>query len=466
MTAPSTTGLDEAIPELRALLGDRCSTAAAVREQHGHGESNHLSYPPDAVCFPTSTDEVSAIVRVCARYRVPVIPFGAGTSLEAHVAAPLGGVSIDTSGMNRILEVRVPDLDVTVQPGVTRVQLNQALVSEGVFFPVDPGADASLGGMAATRASGTTTVRYGSMRDNVVNLTVVLADGTVIRTAGRARKSAAGYDLTRLFIGSEGTLGIITELTLRLYGVPEATAAAVATFPTVDDAVRAVIAVVQLGIPIVRSELLDEVQIDAVNRYAGLELTVAPTVCFEFQGTERSVADDAEAVRAIADAHGNTDFEWATDQAERNRLWAARHNAFFAACALRPGSESLTTDVCVPVSRLAECIAETKADLEGLSAPVCLLGHIGDGNFHLIFLIDPADPAELAAVEAINERMVHRALAMDGTCTGEHGIGMGKQHFLEAEHGDALDVMRAIKTALDPNDLLNPGKLVPPRDPN
>jgi D-lactate dehydrogenase (cytochrome) len=464
MTAASTTGLDDVIRELRELLGDRCTTAAAVREQHGHGESNHLSYPPDAVCFPTSTEEVSAIVRCCARQGVPVIPFGAGTSLEAHVAAPRGGVTIDLTGMDRILEVRVPDLDVTVQPGVTRMQLNQALVAEGVFFPVDPGADATLGGMAATRASGTTTVRYGSMRDNVVNLTVVLADGRVIRTGGRARKSASGYDLTRLFTGSEGTLGIITELTLRLYGVPEASAAAVATFPTVDDAVRTVIAVVQMGIPIVRSELLDEVQIDAVNRYAGLELTVAPTVCFEFQGTERSVAEDAEAVRAIADEHGNTDFEWATDQAERNRLWTARHNAFFAACALRPGAASLTTDVCVPVSRLAECIADTKADLEGLASPVCLLGHIGDGNFHLIFLIDPDDPAELAAVEAINERMVHRALAMDGTCTGEHGIGMGKQHFLEAEHGPALDVMRAIKSALDPDDLLNPGKLVPPRD--
>jgi D-lactate dehydrogenase (cytochrome) len=291
---------------------------------------------------------------------------------------------------------------------------------------------------------------------------VVLADGSVIRTAGRARKSAAGYDLTRLFTGSEGTLGIITELTLRLYGIPESTAAAVATFPSVDAAVRTVIEIVQMGIPIARSELLDEVQIDAVNRYAGLDLRVAPTVCFELQGTERGVAEDAEAVRAIADAHGGTDFEWSTDQAERSRLWAARHNAFFAACALRPGAAPLTTDVCVPVSRLADCIAETKADLDGLAAPVCLLGHIGDGNFHLIFLIDPDDPAEAAAVEAINERMVHRALAMDGTCTGEHGIGMGKQHFLEAEHGPAVAVMRAIKQALDPLDLLNPGKLVPP----
>ena len=462
MSAPATTHLDDALGELRELLGDRLSTAAVVREQHGHGESNHESHAPDAVCFPHSTDEVSAVVRICARHGIPVIPFGAGTSLEAHVAAPHGGVSIDLTAMDRILEVRPADLDVTVQPGVTRVRLNEALVSEGLFFPVDPGADASLGGMVATRASGTTTVRYGSMRDNVVNLTVVLADGSVIRTAGRARKSAAGYDLTRLFTGSEGTLGIITEITLRLYGVPEATAAAVATFPSVDAAVRTVIEIVQMGIPIARSELLDEVQIDAVNRYAGLELRVAPTVCFELHGTERGVTEDAEAVRAIADAHGGTDFEWSSDQGERNRLWAARHNAFFAACALRPGAEPLTTDVCVPVSRLAECIAETKADLEGLAAPVCLLGHIGDGNFHLIFLLDPDDPAEAARVGEIHERMVHRALAMDGTCTGEHGIGMGKQHFLEAEHGPAVAVMRAIKVALDPNDLLNPGKLVPP----
>jgi D-lactate dehydrogenase (cytochrome) len=461
MTTAPAIGLDEALRELRALLGVRLSTADAVREQHGHGESNHLAYPPDAVCFAESTDEVSAIVRTCARHRVPVIAFGAGTSLEAHVAALHGGVCIDLTRMNRILEVRPADLDVTVQPGVTRVQLNEALVPEGLFFPVDPGADATLGGMAATRASGTTTVRYGSMRDNVVNLTVVLADGSVIRTAGRARKSAAGYDLTRLFVGSEGTLGIICELTLRLYGVPEATVAAVATFPSIDAAVRTVIEVVQMGIPISRSELLDEVQIDAVNRYAGLDLALAPTVCFELQGTERGVADDAEAVKVVAAAHGSTDFEWATDQAERNRLWTARHNAFFAACALRPGAEPLTTDVCVPVSRLAECIAETKADLEGLSAPVCLLGHIGDGNFHLVVLVDPDDADEVAAVEAINERMVHRALAMDGTCTGEHGIGMGKQHFLDAEHGPAVAVMRAIKTALDPQNLLNPGKLLP-----
>jgi D-lactate dehydrogenase (cytochrome) len=456
----------DVVAELVPVLGERLSTAQVVRDQHGHGESNHVAYPPDVVCFAESTEEVSAIVAACARHGVPVVAFGAGTSLEGHVAAPEGGVCIDLSGMDRILEVRAEDLDVTVQPGVHRVQLNEALVREGLFFPVDPGADASLGGMVATRASGTTTVKYGSMRDNVVNLTVVLADGSVIRTAGRARKSASGYDLTRLFTGSEGTLGIITEITLRLYGVPEATAAAVATFPSVDAAVRTVIEVVQLGIPIARSEILDEVQIDAVNRYAGLELTVAPTVCFEFQGTERGVAEDADAVKAIAAAHGNDDFEWATDQADRNRLWAARHNAFFAACALRPGAEPLTTDVCVPVSRLAECIAETKADLEGLSAPVCLLGHIGDGNFHLIFLIDPDDAEEAAAVAAINERMVHRALAMDGTCTGEHGIGMGKQKFLSAEHGAAVEVMRAIKAALDPQGILNPGKLLPPVDPS
>ena len=461
VTTTELTPIELAIAELRALLGDRVSTADAVREHHGRGESRDLTLPPDAVCFATSTDEVSAIVATCHRLGVPVIAFGAGTSVEAHVAAVHGGVCIDLSGMDRILEVRVADLDATVQAGVTRTQLNAALVAEGVFFPVDPGADATLGGMTATRASGTTTVRYGSMRDNVVNLTVVLADGTVIRTGSRARKSAAGYDLTRLFTGQEGTLGIITEVTVRLYGVPEATAAAVATFPSVEDAVATVIEIVQFGIPVARAELLDETQIDAVNRYADLSLAVAPTVCFEFHGTERGVADDAEAVRAIAAAHGGADFEWAVDQAERTRLWTARHNAFFAACALRPGAKPFTTDVCVPVSRLAECIAATKADLVGCPTPVCLLGHIGDGNFHLIFLVDESDRREVAAVDAINERMVHRAIAMDGTCTGEHGIGLGKQHFLEAEHGPALDVMRAIKAALDPTNILNPGKLLP-----
>lgn len=458
---PELDRLDALLRDLRALLGDRVSTAPAVLEQHGHGESNPLCLPPDAVCFPTSTEEVSAVVAACAAAGVPVVPFGAGTSVEAHVAAVRGGVCIDLSGMDRVLEVRPADMDATVQAGVTRTQLNNALVPEGLMFPVDPGADATLGGMAATRASGTTTVRYGSMRDNVVNLTVVLADGRIIRTASRARKSASGYDLTRLFTGSEGTLGIICELTVRLYGVPEATAAAVATFPTVDDAVRAVIETVQLGVPVARAELLDEVQIAAVNRYAELDLVVAPTVCFEFQGTEAGVAEDAAAVRDISAAHGGADFEWATDQAERNRLWAARHNAFFAACALRPGAKPVTTDVCVPVSRLAECIAETKADLATLDTPVCLLGHVGDGNFHCIFLVDPDDAAEVAAVEAVNDRMVHRAIAMDGTCTGEHGIGLGKQHFLEAEHGAALEVMRAVKAALDPTDILNPGKLLP-----
>jgi D-lactate dehydrogenase (cytochrome) len=459
----TTTAVDDVIAELRAQLGDRVSTNATVLEQHSHGESRTISFPPDAVCFPESTEEVSAIVRTCAAAGVPIVAFGAGSSVEAHVAAVHGGICIDMTHMNRILEVRVLDLDVTVQAGVTRRQLNDALVSEGVFFPVDPGADATLGGMAATRASGTTTVRYGAMRDNVVNLTVVLADGQIIRTQSRARKSSSGYDLTHLFVGSEGTLGIICELTVRVYGVPEATAAAVCTFPTVDDAVRAVTEIVQYGIPVARAELLDETQIDAINKYAGLDLAVLPTVCFEFHGSERGVAEDAESASVIVHQHGAADFEWTTDQAERTRLWTARHNAFFAACALRPGAKPLTTDVCVPVSRLAECIAETKADLAGAASPVCLLGHIGDGNFHLILLVDDTNPDEVAAAEAINERMVHRALAMDGTCTGEHGVGLGKQHFLEAEHGAALDVMRAIKAALDPNDLLNPGKLLPPR---
>ncbi len=381
--------------------------------------------------------------------------------LAAHVTAPHGGVCVDLTGMDKVLEVRVPDLDVTVQAGVTRTRLNEVLARDGLFFPVDPGADATLGGMAATRASGTTTVRYGSMRDNIVNLTVVTADGIVIRTASRARKSAAGYDLTRLFTGSEGTLGIITELTLRVYGIPEAMAAAVVTFPSIDAAVRTVIELVQLGVRVARSELLDEVQIDAINQYSGTDLALAPTVCFEVHGRERGVEEDIEQVRAVAEAHGSLGFEWATDQAERNRLWTARHNAFFASCALRPGAKPITTDVCVPVSRLAECIAETKADLAEAGTPVCLLGHVGDGNFHLVLLVDESDPTEVAAAEAVNERLVHRALSMDGTCTGEHGIGSGKLHFLEAEHGPAVDVMRRVKAALDPQGILNPGKLLP-----
>lgn len=452
--------LDRAISELQALLGDRLSTARAVREQHGHDESYHPTEAPDAVAFAASTQEVSDIVGICARYRIPVIPFGTGTSLEGHVAARYGGICIDLSRMNRVLRVSQGDLDATVEAGVTRKQLNAHLRDTGLFFPIDPGADASLGGMAATRASGTNAVRYGTMRENVLGLTVVLAEGRVIRTGGRARKSAAGYDLTRLFVGSEGTLGVITEVTLRLYGVPEAISAAVAAFPTIGDAVQTVIHTIQSGIPVARIELLDEVQMDAVNRYAGLDYPVRPTLFFEFHGTARGVEEQAEMVKAIAGEFGAGEFRWATQTEDRNRLWQARHNAFYAALALRPGAKGWPTDVCVPISRLADCIVETKKDVEqsGLLAPI--VGHVGDGNFHLTFIVDPDDPDEMARAKALNERMVMRALEMGGTCTGEHGIGYGKIDFLTAEHGEAVAVMRQLKQALDPDGIMNPGKVL------
>jgi D-lactate dehydrogenase (cytochrome) len=389
-----------------------------------------------------------------------VIAFGTGTSLEGHVAALHGGVTIDLTGMNRILRVNAEDMDVTVQAGVTRKQLNEHLRDTGLFFPIDPGADASLGGMTATRASGTNAVRYGTMRENVLTLTVVLADGRVIRTARRSRKSAAGYDLTRLFVGSEGTLGVITEVTLRLYGIPEAISAAVASFPTLDAAVQTVIEVIQSTIPVARIELLDEVQMDAVNRYSKLNYAVAPTLFFEFHGTTRGVAEQVEQVSALASGHGGGDFQWATKPEERSKLWQARHDAYYAALALRPGCKGWATDVCVPISRLAECIAETKADLAKASIQAALVGHVGDGNFHLVYLIDPDKPEEIEEASALNDRMVARALAMEGTCTGEHGVGYGKLGFMQAEHGDAVAVMRQIKLALDPANILNPGKLV------
>ena len=448
------------LDELRALLGDRLSTGQAVREQHGKDESFHAVHPPDAVAFAESTEEVSEIVKICARHDTPIIPFGTGTSLEGHVAALKGGVCIDVSHMNQVLAVNAEDLDVTVQPGVTRKQLNEYLRDTGLFFPIDPGADASLGGMTATRASGTNAVRYGTMRENVLALTVVLADGRVIKTGGRSRKSAAGYDLTRLFVGSEGTLGVITEVTLRLYGIPEAISAAVCSFPTIEDATNTVINTIQLGIPVARIELLDDVQMDAVNRYSDLDYPVASTLFFEFHGTERGVEEQAEMVKDIAAEYGGSDFQWATKQEERNKLWQARHDAFYAALALRPGAQGWATDVCVPISRLAECISETKKDLAGASMPVALCSHAGDGNFHLIFVLEPDNPDEMAEAEALNERMVTRALAMDGTCTGEHGVGFGKIDFLNAEHGEGLSVMRDLKRALDPNNLMNPGKIV------
>lgn len=450
-----------AIAKLRAFLGDRISTASAVRDHHAKDESWHPPRPPDAVCFPESTDEVAAIVRTCSSHLVPIVPFGAGTSLEGHVQAVRGGVTVDLSRMARIVAVNEEDLDCTVEAGVTRQQLNSRLADLGLFFPVDPGAEATLGGMAATRASGTNAVRYGTMRENVLALKVVLAGGEVIRTSRRARKSSAGYDLTRLFVGSEGTLGIITEVTLRLHGIPEAIRAAVVPFEDIRGAIQSVITTIQSGVQVARIELLDEAGIDAVNRYSKLSYPVKPTLFLEFHGGETGVKEQVEEVRAITQDHGGGEFAWATRTEERSQLWQARHDAHYASLALRPGCKGLVTDVCVPISRLGDCIIETKKDLDDSFLMAALVGHAGDGNFHLQLLIDPEKPDELAEVERLNDRLVERALAMDGTCTGEHGIGLGKRRFLVAEHGAGVAVMRAIKRALDPDGIMNPGKIFP-----
>ena len=451
------------VADLRVIIGDRATTNPTQLEHHSHGESWHDHAPPDVVVFPTSSDEVSALMKVAARHRAPVIPFGIGSSLEGHVNAFSGGISIDFSRMNRVLQVNADDLDATVEAGVTHRQLNKALNNTGLAFWVDPGADATIGGMAATRASGTTAVRYGTMREAVLALKVVLADGRIIHTGSRARKSSAGYDLTRLFVGSEGTLGVITEITVRLFGLPEAISAAVCPFATMEGAVQTVITTIQLGIPVARIELLDEAQLEAVNRYSKLNCALKPTLFFEFHGTsQREVSDSAAAVQEIAAEHGSPDFQWATTPEERSRLWAARHNAFYAAVALRPGCKPWTTDVCVPISRLAECILETRADVQKAGVLAPLVGHVGDGNFHLIFPMDPDDPTELLKAKEVNARLVARALAMGGTCSGEHGVGVGKMPYLEAEHGASLDVMRAIKRALDPENRMNPGKMIEP----
>lgn len=448
------------LDQLSVIFGERLSTAQAVRDYHGKDESHFPPCPPDAVIFALTTDEVSAAVKLCAQFQTPVIAFGTGTSLEGHVAALKGGVCIDVSGMNAVLTVRPEDLDVTLQPGVTRKQLNEYLRDSGLFFPIDPGADASLGGMAATRASGTNAVRYGTMRDNVLSLEVVLPDGRVIRTARRARKSSAGYDLTRLFVGSEGTLGIITELTLRLHGIPEAISAAVCPFPSVEAAVQTVILTIQSGIPVARIEFMDEVMVGAVNRYSKTDHQIAPTLFFEFHGSESAVREQAERVQAIAADFDAPQFQWTTNAEDRSRLWAARHNAYYAGIGLRPGCRAWTTDACVPISRLAECILETKADLAGSTLISAIVGHVGDGNFHVMLLVDPHKPEEAEEAAAINRKIVRRALAMDGTCTGEHGIGHGKMEFLEEEFGDGLDIMRKIKAAIDPQGIMNPGKIV------
>jgi D-lactate dehydrogenase (cytochrome) len=449
------------VADLTHLLGDRCTTNATQLEHHGHGESWHAPGQPDAVVFPLSTAEVSAVVAAAARHGAPIVPFGAGSSLEGHVNPVRGGVSVDLSRMNRVLRVSAEDLDATVEAGVTHRQLNKALDGTGTAFWVDPGADATIGGMTATRASGTTAVRYGTMREVVLGLTVVLADGRVIKTGGRARKSSAGYDLTRLFVGSEGTLGVITEITLKLFGQPEAVSAAVCAFDSIEAAVSAVIQTIQFGIPVARIELLDEVQIEAVNRYSNLSYAVKPTLLFEFHATSAAgAAEHANAVGEITREHGGSQFQWASTTEDRARLWAARHNTYWAALAMRPGGKAWVTDVCVPISALAECIAETKRDLAASSAYAPLVGHVGDGNFHLNFILDPADPRQVAEVKSLNARLVARALALGGTCTGEHGIGLGKQQYLLDEHGEnAVAVMRALKHALDPAGIMNPGKI-------
>lgn len=456
------TTMDEGLlEELRAIAGANLSTAAVVREHHSRGESHHPPSLPHAVVFPETNEVVQAIVRACAARRVPVVPFGAGSSLEGHVNAITGGVSIDMTRMNKVLRVSADDLDVTVQAGVTRKALEKHLRSTGLVFHLDPGADATLGGMAATRASGTTAVRYGTMRDAVLGLKVVLADGRIISTGGRARKSSSGYDLTKLFVGSEGTLGIITELTLRLHGRPEAIASATCYFDDIGSAVRAVITTIQLGVPVARIELLDEVQIDAVNRFSRLSYPVFPTLFFEFHGlSERDVTEQAETVGEIAAEHGGKGFARALTPEARAELWQARHDAYYAALAMRPGSRGWTTDACVPISRLADCIVETKRDISASHLVGALVGHAGDGNFHVIFPVNPDDPAELEEAERLSDRIARRALSMDGTCSGEHGVGIGKKKFLAREHGESLEVMRAIKATLDPLNIMNPGKLL------
>ena len=451
--------IQTAVDELVALLGDRVSTNPNVRDTHGKDESWHHPHRPDAVVFPKTNEEVSEIVKICARHNIPVIAYGTGTCLEGNVIPHRGGVVVDLMNMDQVLRVSQEDLDCTVQARVTRKQLNEHIKDLGLFFPIDPGADASLGGMAATRASGTNAVRYGTMRENVLALTVVLADGRIIRTSRRARKSAAGYDLTRIFVGSEGTLGIITEVTLRLYGVPESMASAVCSFDSLEGAIDTVIQTIQLGIPVARIELLDDVQMNAVNQFSKLDYPVKDTLFLEFHGSETGVQEQAELVQAIAEENSGGEFKWTTKAEERNKLWAARHDVTYATKSLRPGAEIWATDVCVPISKLAECIIETKKDLKESFLIAPLVGHVGDGNFHLGFLINRDDKREMEEAERLNDRLVMRALALDGTCTGEHGIGLGKMKFLTAEHGEGVSVMREIKKALDPYNIMNPGKI-------
>jgi len=450
-----------AIAALNAAFGNRVVTAQAVREQHGNTVTWIPNQPPDAVVFPQSTQDVQQIVGICAQHGMPIIPFGVGSSLEGHVNAPRGGVSVDFRDMNKVLAVHPDDLDCVIEPGLTRKALNEHLRSSGLFFPIDPGADASLGGMAATRASGTNAVRYGTMKDNVLALKVVMANGEIMTTARRAKKTSAGYDLTRLMVGSEGTLGIITELTLKLSGIPEAIAGGICPFPTVEACCNTAIQTIQTGIPIARIELLDALQVRAVNLHSKLGLKESPLLLVEFHGSEASVAEQSTRFGEIAAEFGGGPFEWTTRPEERTRLWDARHHAAFSNFALRPGSMMIATDVCVPISRLAECVTQTQADIaaNGIMAPI--VGHVGDGNFHLTMLIDPSDADEIERAKELNTRLVERALAMDGTCTGEHGVGQGKIKYLKAEYGAAaLSAMAAIKRALDPQGIMNPGKIL------
>jgi D-lactate dehydrogenase (cytochrome) len=462
-TARDEDAVATALELLQQRFGDRFTRGAEIRRQHANTTTWLPNQPADAVVFASSTEEVSEIVKVCAAHRVAVVPFGTGTSLEGHVNAPLGGVCIDLSRMNKITAVNAEDLDVTVEAGVTRIQLNNYIRDQGLFFPIDPGADASLGGMAATRASGTNAVRYGTMRENVVRLTAVMADGSIVRTGSRAKKSSAGYDLTRLLVGSEGTLGVITEVTLRLHGLPEAVAAGVCSFATVEDACNAAILTIQSGIPIARIELGDAMLIRATNAFAKLDLPETPHLFLEFHGSPASVAEQSEQFAAIAQEFGGGEFASATRPEDRTKLWQARHDSYFAVKGLRVGDSiySVSTDVCVPISRLAECVGETSADIaaSGLIGPV--VGHVGDGNFHTQLLVDVNNPAEVEAAEAVISRMNERAIAMDGTCTGEHGVGQGKRKYLVKEHGHGLDVMRMIKATLDPLGIMNPGKIFP-----
>lgn len=448
------------LDELKARFGTQYSTALAVREQHGCDESSFVAPPPAAVVFAESTQDVADAVKLASRFEVPVIPFGVGSSLEGHLLAVQGGISIDLMRMNKVLSVNAEDLTVTVQPGVTRKQLNEEIKNTGLFFPIDPGADATIGGMSATRASGTNAVRYGTMRENVLSLEVVTAAGEVIRTGTRAKKSSAGYDLTRLFIGSEGTLGVITEITVRLYPLPEAISAAICSFPSIEAAVRTTIQVIQLGVPIARVELIDVNTVRMVNVHSKLNLREEPLLLMEFHGSPAGVKEQAELVQEIASEHGGKAFEWAITPEERTRLWAARHNAYFAAIQSQPGCRAISTDTCVPISRLADCLLDSVKEADESGLPYFLVGHVGDGNFHFGYLLDPNKPEERELAEKLNHQLVMRALSLEGTCTGEHGVGLHKMEFLVTETGaGAVDMMRTIKRALDPKNIMNPGKI-------